>query len=94
MMRVSIELGFSFKKDLCEDYRVLELPEGADVEAAVRMLALRHPAAQPRLLDGAGHVRSHVAALINGGNVAWKDGLRTPLHDGDRLTLLPPVGGG
>jgi len=94
MMRVSVEFGFSFKKDLSEDYRELELPEGADVEAAVRALASRHPAAQSRLLDDVGRVRSHVAALINGGNAAWKDGLRTPLHDRDRLTLLPPVGGG
>lgn len=93
MMRISVELGFSFKRDLSEDYRELELPEGADVETAVRALASRHPAARSRLLE-ADRVRSHVAALINGGNVAWKDGLRTALHDGDRLTLLPPVGGG
>ncbi len=93
-MRICVEFGFSFKKDLSKDYRELELPEGAAVETAVRALASRHPAARSRLLDDAGRVRSHIAALINGGNVAWKDGLRTTLHDGDRLTLLPPVGGG
>ena len=94
MMRISVELGFSFKKDLGEEYRELSLPEGADVEAAVRALASQHPAARPRLLDDAGCVRRHVAALINGGNVAGRDGFRTALRDGDRLTLLPPVGGG
>jgi molybdopterin synthase sulfur carrier subunit len=93
-MRISVELGFSFKNDLDPDYRQLLLPEGSDVEAAVQALASRHPAARQRLLDDAGRVRRHVAALVNGGNVTWRDGLRTVLRDGDRLTLLPPVGGG
>ncbi len=93
-MRVRIELGFSFKNELCGDYRVLSLPDGADVEAAIRALAARHPQARERLLDDAGRVQRHVAALVNGGNAAWRDGLQTVLRDGDRLTLLPPVGGG
>ena len=93
-MRVTVELGFSFKKDLDGGYRELELPDGADVESAVRSLATRYPAIRTRLLDEAGEVRRHIAALVNGGNAAWKDGLRTALRDGDRLTLLPPVGGG
>jgi MoaD family protein len=93
-MRISVELGFSFKNDLDPNYRQLLLPEGSDVEAAVQALAWRHPAARQRLLDDAGKVRRHVAALVNGGNVTWRDGLRTVLRDGDRLTLLPPVGGG
>ncbi|MDD5646253.1 MAG: MoaD family protein, partial [Candidatus Bipolaricaulis sp.] len=81
-------------KELGEDYRVLSLPEGADVEEAIRALAARYPQVHERLLDDAGRVHRHVAALVNGGSAAWRDGLRTGLRDGDRLTLLPPVGGG
>jgi len=73
-MRISVELGFSFKKDLDADYRQLLLPEGSDVEAAVQAFASRHPAARQRLLDDAGRVRRHVAALVNGGNVTWRTG--------------------
>lgn len=66
-MRISVELGFSFKNDLDADYRQLLLPEESDVEAAVQALASRHPAARQRLLDDAGRVRRHVAAFVNGG---------------------------
>ncbi len=33
-------------------------------------------------------------AILNGNNIAWMKGLRTPLADGDELTFFPPVGGG
>ena len=33
-------------------------------------------------------------AILNGNNIAWMKGLRTPLADNDELTFFPPVGGG
>ena len=32
--------------------------------------------------------------IVNGTSVAFLKGKRTPLADGDRVTLLPPVAGG
>ncbi len=93
-MRVEVEIGFSFKRELGSDYRRLELPEGSDVAHALRLLADRHPAAHSRLFDDQGRIRRHINALINGQNVILKRGFSTPLRDGDRLTILPPVGGG
>lgn len=93
-MRVELELAFSFKRDLDADYRHLELPSGATVADAIDRFVQRFPVARNRLLTPGGEIRRNVNALINGGNVILKDGFASILRDGDRLTLLPPVGGG
>jgi len=93
-MRIEIELAFSFKRDLDADYRSLELDDGMDVEGALRAWAERHPIAIERLFDDEGRIRRHINALVNGGNVTLREGFRTKLCDGDRLTILPPAGGG
>ena len=94
MMQIEIEVAFSFKRELDEGYRSLELPEGTDVEMAIRKWVRRHPLAQDRLFDEDDAIRRHINALINGGNVTLREGFGTKLKDGDRLTILPPAGGG
>jgi molybdopterin converting factor small subunit len=93
-MKVKVEISFSFKQDVDPRGVVLELPGGADVLAGMRELARRYPAVAPRLFGDHGEVHRHINALVNGENAAFKKGLNTILRDGDRLTLLPPVGGG
>ncbi len=93
-MNIEIEVAFSFKRELDEGYRFLEMPEGSDVETAIREWTHRHPLAQDRLFDEGGTIRRHINALINGGNVTLREGFRTVLKDADRLTILPPAGGG
>jgi len=94
MLKIEIEVAFSFKRELDEGYRALDLPEGSDVETAIREWACLHPLARDRLFDEQGAIRRHINALINGGNVTLREGFRTMLKDGDRLTILPPAGGG
>lgn len=93
-MRIELEIAFSFKRELDESYRSLDLPTGADVEAAMREWVRRHPKAKIRLFDENGAIRRHINALINGGNVTLRTGFQTVLENGDRLTILPPAGGG
>ncbi|MGB2983013.1 MAG: ubiquitin-like small modifier protein 1 [Candidatus Bipolaricaulia bacterium] len=93
-MRIELEIAFSFKRDLDEGYRFIELRDGADVETALRDWVGRHSQAEARLFDGDGSIRRHINVLINGGNVKLREGFKTVLSDGDRLTILPPVGGG
>jgi MoaD family protein len=93
-MRIELEIAFSFKRELDESYRRLDLPAGSNVEAAMRKWARRHPKAETRLFDEQGAIRRHINALINGGNVKLRAGFQTVLQDGDRLSILPPAGGG
>ena len=46
------------------------------------------------LYDERGDVRSHLTFLVNGINAENLQGNKTKLRDGDKLAILPPVGGG
>jgi molybdopterin converting factor small subunit len=93
-MKITLEISFSFKHELDDPQLTLALPEGADILAALHSLAERYPQIAPRLFAANDNVHRHINALINGGNASFKQGFHTILHDGDHLTILPPVGGG
>ena len=93
-MTITVEIAFSFKHEVAPSDLSLDLPEGADVQAALNELARRFSHIKGRLLANSGKVPRHINALVNGENVSFKKGFATMLHEGDRLTLLPPVGGG
>lgn len=93
-MRVTLEISFSFKHEVDTSSLEVKLPEGARVISALQGLVNRYPHLKPRLFTDSGEVQRYINALINGGNVTFKKGFLTILHDGDHLTLLPPVGGG
>ena len=93
-MTITVEIGFSFKLEVNPSDLSLDLPEGTDVQAALNELARRFPHIKGRLFTNSGEVHRHINALINGENVSFKKGFATVLRDGDRLTVLPPVGGG
>jgi molybdopterin converting factor small subunit len=93
-MRVTVELYFPERRKLPREPLVLELPEGADVTAAVEALVERFPFLRTRLYDGRGRLQRFVSALVDGTSIQFLRGFSTPLAEGSRLTLLPPVGGG
>lgn len=93
-MKVEVHVFFPFRAEIGGGPVLLDLPPGTDVAGAVAALAQRYPQLRERLLDPSGRIRRHVSALVNGTAVQFKGGFATPLQDGDRLTLLPPVGGG
>jgi MoaD family protein len=93
-VNVSVEIGFSFKRDLDESYRNLDLPGHATVLDAFDVLGSRYGVFRERVFDNAGSIRRNINALINGGNVQFRAGFDTILVEGDRLSVLPPVGGG
>jgi len=93
-MTITLEVAFSFKHEIGTSTLDLELPAGADVASAIDELVRRFPQLERRLLTTSGAVHRHINALINGENVSFRKGFATTLAQGDRLTLLPPVGGG
>ena len=93
-MNVTLEIAFSFKRELTDDYSTLDLPDGATVRDAILALVERFPQIRDRLLDEQGKIRRHINALINGGNIQFRERFETRLRDRDRLSILPPVGGG
>lgn len=94
MIKVRVEIAFSFRREMTPSDPIVELPEGSSVGDAFRELADQSAVFRHRVYDASYAVRRHIQALVNGVNVQHAKGLNTMLADGDRLTILPPVGGG
>lgn len=66
-----------------------------DVGALIQFLAEGfQPSFKEALLDQKGQVRRGFSILVNGRDIAFLEGLRTKLKDGDTIALFPPVAGG
>jgi len=44
--------------------------------------------------DETGNTRSYLQFLVNGKSVTTMQGFKTRLKEGDRVAIIPPVGGG
>jgi MoaD family protein len=70
----------------------LELPANATVSDLMDRIATEDPDTHARLRRGIGDGYIHI--LLNGRNVRFLQGERTPLPDGGTVAFLPPVSGG
>jgi molybdopterin synthase sulfur carrier subunit len=44
--------------------------------------------------DKKGNVKSYLQFLVNGRSITTREGFKTKLKEGDRVAIIPPVGGG
>lgn len=44
--------------------------------------------------DKKGNVQSYLQFLVNGRSITTLEGFKTKLKEGDRVAIIPPVGGG
>lgn len=61
---------------------------------ALRALFSLHPGLRDRVVDEQGKIRQHVNVFVGADNLRDRDGLRTPLSDGDEVSILASVSGG
>ena len=66
---------------------------GDTLAAVIDDLETRHPGLRDRLVDDDG-LRRFVNVYLNDEDVRFLDGLKTQVHDGDSVTVLPAVAGG
>jgi molybdopterin synthase sulfur carrier subunit len=53
-----------------------------------------HVGLRDRVVNEKGEVRMHVNIFVNNENIKHQQALRTPLSEGDEITILPSVSGG
>jgi molybdopterin synthase sulfur carrier subunit len=80
-------------RDTCGGASRLTL-SSPSVRAALRQLEQTHPALYTSVCDETGAVRRHVNLFVNNAHIRERDGLDTPLREGDVLTIMPAVSGG
>jgi molybdopterin synthase sulfur carrier subunit len=68
--------------------------EGNTLGHCISSLESTYPGIRERLMDEGGELRRFVNVYVNGDDVRFIDGLKTPLKDGDEVSIVPAVAGG
>ena len=68
--------------------------EAQSVRALLEALERIHPALHRSVCDETGRVRPHVNLFVNTEHMRDREGLDTPLRQGDVVYILPAVSGG
>jgi MoaD family protein len=66
---------------------------GTNVGDVISHLESQYPGIRDRLLDDKG-VRRFINLYLNDEDVRFLDALKTPVKDGDTLTIVPAIAGG
>ena len=66
----------------------------ATVGDAIAELEARYSGIKERLLDDAGEVRRFVNVYVNEEDIRFLENQKTPLKDGDEISIIPAIAGG
>ena len=66
----------------------------ANVGEAITELQSRFPGIQERLVDEKGEVRRFVNVYVNEEDIRFLENQKTPLKDGDEVSIIPAIAGG
>ncbi len=89
-MKITIELWGQLKQVAGESCLSLELPEGATVQDAIRLLASQAVSLASSLVEEDGTCRPSNLVFVNDHQILLSD----PLQDGNTITLMSPIAGG
>ena len=67
---------------------------GKTIEQIVESLDSTYPGMRERLIDDNGDLRHFVNIYLNGEEIRYIDGLKSPVSDNDELSIVPAVAGG
>lgn len=91
-MTVTVRIPTPLRKITQE--RDVVTTSGENLGAAIAALDQAYPGIAARVLDEQGEIRRFVNVFINGEDVRFLNGLRTPLQAGDEVSIVPAVAGG
>ena len=68
--------------------------EAANVQETINALESKFPGIKERLCDENGDLRYFVNIYLNGEDVRFLQGVKTPISSGDEVSIVPAVAGG
>ncbi len=93
-MKVTVHYTAQLRTVVGEASDTVELPEGCSLlDLLVRLASIRAEAA-PHLVAESGAARPSLLCAVNDAGVSARESATKSLHDGDIVTLLPPIAGG
>ena len=95
MIRVDVSYFSNVRALTGEPGSTLELPAGSSVHDLLSIVAARYgEELREYLFTDEEGLHPHVVVILNGRGVGVLEGLDTALNDGDRVAILPSIGGG
>ena len=95
MIRVEVSYFSNVRALTGEPGSTLELKERSSVHDLLINVAARYgDELREYMFTEDNMLHSHVVVILNGRGVGVLDGLDTALNDGDRVAILPSIGGG
>lgn len=67
---------------------------GANIGEVLANLERAFPGVKDRIFDEAGEVRRFILVHVNGEDIRFLDGLKTPVGDKDEVSITPALAGG
>ncbi|MBI2822756.1 MAG: MoaD/ThiS family protein [Acidobacteria bacterium] len=68
--------------------------KGSDVAGLIEDLERQFPGLRERLLEDGGEVRRFINIYVNEEDIRFLEGAKTPLKDGDEVSIVPAIAGG
>uniref|UniRef100_A0A7C4Y0R8 MoaD/ThiS family protein n=1 Tax=Caldisericum exile TaxID=693075 RepID=A0A7C4Y0R8_9BACT len=91
MAKVKIKMYATIR----EKFKEGEVAVVADtVIEAIRKLVEMHPELKEEVLDENFNLKNDYIYLLNGRNIEFLKKGETPIEDGDKISIFPPVAGG
>lgn len=91
MAKVKIKMYATIREKFKEDN--VEVEAETFIEA-IRKVVEKYPILKDEILDENGKLKSDYIYLLNGRNIEFLQKELTPLKDGDKISIFPPVAGG
>ena len=66
----------------------------ATVEEAIQQLTAQYPAINDYVFASDGQLKRFINVFIGEENIKDRDGIKTVLKDGDKISLIPAIAGG
>lgn len=80
-------------RKLTDNQELVEIMAGT-VGDAILELQSRFPGIKDRLIDESGEVRRFVNVYVNEEDIRFLQNQKTPLKDGDEISIIPAIAGG
>jgi MoaD family protein len=80
-------------RKLTNDQAIVEV-EGKTIQDLLSALDKKHPGLKDRICDESGQVRRFVNIFVNGEDIRFKDGAKTPVTEGAEVSIIPAIAGG
>ena len=65
-----------------------------NVAEALERLELEYPGLRDRICDESGEIRRFINLFVDGEDIRFLQGLKTPVNDGSELSIIPAIAGG